>query len=139
MPITAEAQQQGIFVWTFRGFISDDELQKWFERVAELTADCDEPKIYHLMDVRHGESDFPAIRSLMRRAAQVRLDLLYPERLIKFVVIGTKPIVQFAVTLGEQERFGNFEIPIFLSMENAYEYIRSRKDLPNPTEPDAVV
>jgi hypothetical protein len=132
MPIIAEAQQQGVFIWTFRGFIADDELGQWFETVTQLTAASQEAKVYHLMDVRDGESDFPAVRALMRRAAQVRLDLLYPDRLIKFVVIGTKPIVQFAVTLGEQERFGNFDIPIFLTMENAYDYIRSRRDLPNP-------
>src|SRR5579871_3447971 len=123
MPIIAGAHHDGIFVWNFDGAITAEDFHDWFLESARVTLESPEMRIYHVMDVRTGITDFGAVLSQMRDAGTQPPDFFAPRRVI-FLFVGNNAMAKLATNLSRQQQFGGFEMPIFHTMEDAEAFIR---------------
>ncbi len=129
MPIITGAQHDGIFVWNFDGAITAEDFHGWFLETARVTLASPELRIYHVMDVRKGQTDFGAVLGQMREAG-TRPPTLYAPRQVIFLFVGSNEMAKLATTLSRQQQFGGFEMPMFHTMEDAEAFIRVDQQRP---------
>ncbi|HVU14561.1 MAG TPA: hypothetical protein VHD90_24960 [Phototrophicaceae bacterium] len=135
MPIIAESQQDGVFVWKFAGMITVEDFRGWTLETSRLALESTLPRLYHVMDVRTGQSDFGAILSQMRQVGTQPPGVFSAQREIHFLFVGSNQWAKLATNLSRQQQFGGFEMPIFHTMEDAEAFIRVDQQRPIDVKP----
>jgi hypothetical protein len=106
-----------------KGKLTDDDASTIYKRI-EAIASMHEGAIFRITDAQKLEASLPNIVKLIKAASQAP-DTSTDKR-IQNVFVGDE---QFAILVGEaltQDQFEHIEIPVFPTLEEAYDYINTQ-------------
>jgi hypothetical protein len=106
-----------------KGKLTDDDASTIYKRI-EAIASMHEGAIFRITDARKLEASLPNIIKLIKAASQAP-DTSTDKR-IQNVFVGDE---EFAIVVREaltQDQFEHIEIPVFPTLEEAYDYINTQ-------------
>ncbi|MCS6835348.1 MAG: hypothetical protein NZ750_04940 [Anaerolineae bacterium] len=107
-----------LLVTTFSGYVDADEFVRWNTELLARASALGLSHSYVLMDIRQADTDFAAIvQGLTRMSQAVQQTPNAIETFFAF--LGSHPMARLSVDMMRQPQYGGFDVPIFLTYEDA--------------------
>jgi len=127
MPVTVKALEgQSILLATLTGVITVNCILEMYQLCNELTEGYD-GKIYRITDAHKAESTFAEMLGVMKASSSGQASSAADPR-ITVVFVGTTKWITFAQKTMRQPQFGKIELPAFLTIEEALDWIHQQID-----------
>lgn len=115
-----------ILVATIEGDVDLSTIQDLFAQSRELMKDM-QGHVYRITDTRKAGVTFSELRDIVREAA-TRTEGSSTDPNVTPVFVGNQQMLRMTSGLMRQQQFGGIQIPIFGSIEEALEHIRTLID-----------
>lgn len=123
MPVTVRRiPNEPILVAVLTGLVDVPIMEELFRRSAELMQEFDGP-VYRITDVREADSNFAEMMGVIQGASKGQPGSTTDPR-VHAVFVGNNQWVQMIRTALHLKQFGGLNLPMFLTEEDALDYIR---------------
>jgi len=123
MPVSVERlENKPILIATVSDAVDVVAVREMFRQSAELIAEIDE-RVFRITDVSKADSNFAEVMGIIREASSTDMPGSTNDPRIQAVFVGNNQWVQMFRSAMALKQFGGKTLPMFLTIEDALEYI----------------